>query len=58
MLAALNEIATGFNTPDQIRESSYTELGLDFEEALEMAYENLQETAREAIKGILPIMEA
>ena len=58
MLVALNEIATGFNTPDQIRESSYTELGLEFEEALEMAYENLQETAQEAIKGILPIMEA
>lgn len=38
-----------YDTPDQLREYSKTEYGLDYEEALEMAYENIQEEAKSAL---------
>lgn len=38
-----------YQTPDQLRQSASDEYGLDYEEALEMAYENIQEEARAAL---------
>ena len=50
MLQALREIANGYQTPDELRKNA-SKLGLSFEEAIEMAYENIQETAKEGYKG-------
>lgn len=47
---ALKTIAKDFLTPDQIR-LSY-DIGLDKEEEIQAAYENIQEVARAAIKGV------
>ena len=49
---ALKLIAKGYKTPDQLRRSSEKEYGLDYEEALGYSYENIQETAKQAIKGV------
>jgi hypothetical protein len=35
-----------------LRRNSQKQLGLSFAEALEMAYENIQEEARTAVKGV------
>lgn len=40
-----------YMTPDQLRRRSEKEYGLAFEEALEMAYENIQGEARSALSG-------
>ncbi|HMI01834.1 MAG TPA: hypothetical protein VK541_05085 [Pedobacter sp.] len=48
----LKRIAKDYQTPDQLRKSSEKEYGLDYEEALEYAYENIQGDARDAIKGV------
>lgn len=42
---------TLFDTPARMRKDSMKDSGLDFYEALEMAYENVLETAKAAIKG-------
>jgi uncharacterized protein (UPF0147 family) len=55
MLAALKRISKDYQTPQQLRKSSSGEYGLDYEEALEMAYENIQGEAKAAIKGIKPL---
>lgn len=52
MLAALKTIATGYQTPDQLRRNSEKDYGLGYEETLEMAYENIQQLAKEASKGV------
>jgi hypothetical protein len=46
----LKRIARGFMTPDQIRRDS-DNMGLGYEEYLEMSYENIQVEAERAIKG-------
>lgn len=43
---------TKYQTPDQLRRSSQKSWGLDYEEALGYAYENIQGTAKNAIKGV------
>ena len=43
---------TKYQTPDQLRRSSQKQWGLDYEEALGYAYENIQQTAKDAIKGV------
>lgn len=43
---------TKYQTPDQLRRNSGKEWGLDYEEALGYAYENIQQTAKDAIKGV------
>jgi len=55
MLRELNKIAKDFQTPTQLRRSSEKLYGLDFEEAIEMSYENIQEIAKNASKGIKKI---
>lgn len=51
MRNALIEI-TRYQTPDKLRENSIKDWGLEFEEAIEMAYENIQTTAKDAVKGV------
>jgi len=52
MHAALKTIARDYQTPDQIRRNSEKQYGLDYEEALEMSYENIQSLAGIASKGV------
>lgn len=52
MYDALRRIASGYQTPDQLRRESEKRYGLDFEEALEMAYENIQSEAQIALRGL------
>jgi hypothetical protein len=51
MYNALREI-TQYQTPEKLKKDSRNDWGLDYEESLEMAYENIQQTAKDAIKGI------
>lgn len=51
MRRALKEIAS-YQSPDKLRRESQKDWGLDYEEALEMAYENVISTAKYASKGI------
>lgn len=55
MLLTLRNIADGYQAPEQLRRSSQIDYGLDYEECLEMAYENIQEEARRAVRGVRPI---
>lgn len=43
---------TRYNSPDELRRVSEKRYGLDGSEAIEMAYENVLQEARNAIKGI------
>ncbi|QHV99248.1 hypothetical protein [Spirosoma endbachense] len=52
MRAALLRISKMYQTPAQLRKSSKSQFGLDYEEALEMTYENLQSEAAAAVKGV------
>lgn len=52
MLSALRCIHLDYHTPGQIRRDCY---GVDADEAIEMAYENIQYTAKVNSKGISPI---
>jgi hypothetical protein len=49
---ALKRIGKGYMTPDQIRRDAKREMGLDYEEYLEMSYENIQAEAKQAIHGV------
>lgn len=55
MRAALRTIAKAYQNPDQLRSNSEKLYGLSYEEALEMAYENIQNIAFEAVKGVRQI---
>ena len=55
MLAALKKISKDYQTPTQLRRNAEKQYGLDFEEALEMSYENIQMEAKSAAKGIRQI---
>lgn len=52
MLYALQKIAKAYQTPSQLKKDSEKQYGLDYEEALEMAYENMQAEAKQAVKGV------
>jgi hypothetical protein len=49
---ALKRIAKDYMTPDQIRRDAKSEMGMDYEEYLEMSYENIQNDAKRAIHGV------
>lgn len=55
MRSALIAIYKGYMTPDQLRKRSEKDFGLGFNECIEMVYENIQEDARIAVKGVKPI---
>lgn len=57
MLAALKTISQDYQTPDQLRKNSEKMWGVDYEEALEMAYENIQQLAKDASKGVRLIQQ-
>ena len=52
MRSTLKRIATGYQTPAQLRRNSEREDGLDADEAIEYAYENIQQEARLAVRGV------
>lgn len=55
MRSALLLISNGYQTTKQLRKDSESHYGLDFEEAIEMAYENIQTAAKQGCKGIKAI---
>lgn len=55
MRDTLKRIAKGYQTPEQLRRNAKKGYGIEYEEALELAYENLQDEARRAIKGVREI---
>lgn len=55
MLLTLRKIAKHYMTPDQLRRNSEKEYGLDYEEALGYAYENIQQDAKNAIYRVSEI---
>lgn len=52
MYDALITIANGYQTPDQLKRNSKNQYGLGYEETLEMAYENIQQLAKEATRHV------
>jgi hypothetical protein len=48
---ALKTISRDYMSSDELRRKSEREYGLPFEEAMEMAYDNIQTLANAAIKG-------
>lgn len=52
MRAALITISKGYQTPAQIRKNATEQYGLDPEEVLEMSYQNIQNEASNAVKGV------
>ena len=52
MLATLKRISKDYQTTDQLRRDSEKQYGLAYEEAMEMAYENIQGEAAMAAKGL------
>lgn len=52
MRVALKRIATEYFTPAQLKRDTEKHLVLSYEEALEMAYENIQHDARMAVRGV------
>lgn len=55
MLTVLRQIATGYQSSAQLRKNARKQYGLSGDEAIEFAYENVQEQARETVKGIRSI---
>lgn len=53
MCAALRRISNNYMTPSQIQRDK--DQGLDYEEYLEYAYENIQAEAKAACKGVREI---
>jgi len=54
MLEALKTIKA-YQSPSRLRKDSEKDWGLEYEDALEMSYENIQATAALACKNIKPI---
>ena len=52
MRAALKRIATGYQTPEQLRRGAEREYGIAAGEAIEYAYENIQQEAKSAVSGV------
>ena len=55
MLHTLKRISKHYQNPDQIRRNSDKQYGLEYGEALEYSYENIQNEAAWSIKGIREI---
>ena len=51
MRIALKRI-TLYQTPDQLRRRSQKDWGLDYQESLGMSYENIQQEAKNALRGV------
>ena len=55
MLNILKQISH-YQSPERIKKNAEKEYGLSPEEAIEMAYENVIETAKHSIKGISKLL--
>lgn len=55
MLQALRKIYKDYQTPEQLRRNCEKDYGLDYEESIGMAYENIQAEAAFASRGLKPI---
>ena len=54
MLNALKKIKA-YQSPEKLRKDSSKDWGLDFEEVIEMSYENIQGEAAFACKNVKPL---
>jgi hypothetical protein len=54
MLNTLKKIKS-YQSPSQLKKDSGKDWGLDFEEAIEMAYENIQNDASNGCKNVRPL---
>lgn len=52
MYDALVTIAKGYQTTDQLKRDGKSQYGLGYTETLEMAYENIQQLAKEATRHV------
>jgi hypothetical protein len=52
MRSALIKISKEYQSTDQLRRNCERQYGLDFEECIEMVYDNIQAEARISVKGI------
>ena len=57
LLHTLKRIAS-YDTPKRMRKRSFKDWGCEFEECIEMAYENIQHEARTAIRGVRVVRPA
>jgi hypothetical protein len=55
MRHTLLRISKQYMSSQKLRKESEGEYGLEFEEAIEMAYENVQSEAKAAVKGVKEI---
>lgn len=55
MLATLKVIGKQYDTPAKLRRSAKA-MGLGYDEALEMAYENIKDAAKSVIRGVKPLV--
>ena len=55
MLSTLKRISKHYESSSKIRRTSQKDYALEYEEALEYAYDNIQADAKDACKGIKPI---
>ncbi len=51
-LGTLSKIVHDYQTPEEIKENCEEEYGLDYIEALEMAYENMQGEAKATLEEL------
>ena len=52
MRSTLKRIASDYQTPQQLRRNAEKQYGLDADEAIEFAYENIQQEAKNAVAGV------
>lgn len=55
MRATLKGIAKAYQTPEQLERNCKKEYGLSYQESIGMAYENIQNDAAHAAKGVSAI---
>ncbi len=55
MIRALKIISKDYKKPNWLQRHCEKEYGLSYEEALEMAYENIQQLAADSVRGVRPI---
>lgn len=55
MRTTLLRISKAYQTVKQLRKSAEKDYGLEPEEVIEMAYENIQNEAKDAVKGVKQI---
>lgn len=57
MRATLQRIARDYQSPEELRENCESQYGLDFSDALEMSYDNIQSEAAATLATIITTRE-